>query len=81
MPKTSRDPLLLQQIINNSSFIDKKPNDYLFESTISNRTSYHTAKCIHLEELEKCDLEDLDNPQCTAIYNKDIFNYLKTIEV
>ena len=84
MPKTSYDPLIFQQLINNSSFIainDSKPKDYMFESAITNGTSYHPIKYIYAEDLEKCDTEDLGNPQCTAIYNKDIFNYLKTIEV
>ena len=85
LPKTCRDPLLIPSTINNSSSIDindKIPKDHIIESIISSGTSYNKiSNCNYLEDLEKCDIEDLNNPQCTAIYNKDIFNYLKSIEV
>ena len=32
-------------------------------------------------EMEECDLNDLNNPQCTAQYAKNIFKYLRETEV
>jgi hypothetical protein len=87
IPKTTRDPLLSAKDLNFNleSFQEKKLHHNHTKSMAienANSISSPTFKSFpNFAEMEDADIQEINNPQFVPQYAKEIFNYLRTVEV
>lgn len=87
IPKTTRDPLLSNKDLsfNHEPFQDKKLHHNHTKSMAienANPTTTPTLKAFpNYAEMEDADIQEINNPQYVPQYAKEIFNYLRTVEV
>lgn len=58
------------------SLIEKKPHH-----TSNKSVSIDIYKSVSTQDMEDTDVQELKNPQFVAVYAKEIFEYLRTVEV
>ena len=81
MPKTTRDPLLANKDLSLCLDYEKKVYPNHSKSMVLEPFLFPTQKSHSTKDMEETDIQEINNPQYVPHYAKEIFVYLRSIEV